>query len=63
MGLFGSRKNDLDGFTLADLEDMAADAREDARHASRQGDKARRRELDGEAAELRAEIERRKGGR
>jgi hypothetical protein len=62
MKLFG-RKSDLGNFSTEALEEMAADAREDARHASRRGNTAQRRELTDEAAELRAEIERRRGGR
>ena len=60
MKLFGSR-SDLSGFTVEALEEMAADAREDARFASRRGETGQRRELDAEAAELQAEIERREG--
>lgn len=60
MKLFGSR-SDLSGFTVEALEEMAADAREDARFASRCGETGQRRELDAEAAELQAEIERREG--
>lgn len=62
MGLFSS-KRDLGGFDAEQLKEMAADAREDARFASRRGETAQRRELDSEAAELEAEIERRKDGR
>ena len=62
MGLFG-KTNKLDGFSTDALEEMSADAREDARHASRL-DREQVRELRAEAAELEAEIEqRRKAGR
>lgn len=61
MGLFSSR-DDLGGFSAEQLEEMAADDREDARFASRRGDTGRRRELSAEAAELEAEIARRQNG-
>lgn len=62
MGLF-STKNDLGGFSTEALKEMAADAREDARYASRRGETGQRRELNAEAGELEAEIARRQGGR